>query len=63
MMEEVFPKTSGQGESPAVMGEVFPTAVKGIPSPWGNPGFCNGAEVSAGEESLRHGGEVSSRVL
>lgn len=45
------------------MGEFFLRAVKGIPSPWGNPDFCSGAEVSAGEESLRNGGEVSSRVL
>jgi len=45
-------RTSGRGESPAVRGEsFFPKAAKRIPSLWGEPGFCNGTEASAGEES------------
>lgn len=37
-------KHLAMGESPAVEGERFPTAAKGISWPWGNPGFCNGAK-------------------
>lgn len=44
-------------------GEGCQTAGKGIPSPRGNPGFCNGAEAGAGEELIRSRREVSSRVL
>lgn len=35
-------------------GEGCQTAAKGIPSPWGNPGFCNGAEAGVGEELVRN---------